>query len=206
MKKIVSLTLCLALVMALASSAFAIAIGGISMADKKVTAFVELVDAIGDPVTLADKEAIEAAEDYTLMIVVESSGLNFYNRYIADGMRANADAQAAYQRLVAAREAYDALVAGGSAEQPTTPPADEPTETPTEAPTKPGIQIPTEAPTEAPTKPGIQIPTEAPTQAPTQAPTETPVDPAGDNTFMVMALVMLSMTALVVLVSKKRVF
>ena len=45
-----------------------------------------------------------------------------------------------------------------------------------------------------------------PTQAPTQAPIETPVDPAGDNTFMVMALVMLSMTALVVMVSKKRAF
>ena len=36
-----------------------------------------------------------------------------------------------------------------------------------------------------------------------QTPSE-PVDPAGDNTFMVIAMVVLSMTALVVLVSKKR--
>jgi hypothetical protein len=32
------------------------------------------------------------------------------------------------------------------------------------------------------------------------------MDPAGDNTFMVIAMVVLSMTAMVVLVSKKRMF
>lgn len=45
-------------------------------------------------------------------------------------------------------------------------------------------------------------------ETPTTDPVEpgTPIDPSGDNTFMVFALVVLSVTALVVLVSKKRVF
>ena len=70
MKKAISLILAMALIMVLATAAFATlkpggAIGGgISITNKYVEAFCKLVDAIGDPVTLADEEAIEAAYDY----------------------------------------------------------------------------------------------------------------------------------------------
>ena len=178
MKKTISLILCMALVMALAAAAFAfgpIGGGGISLSNKYVDAFCKLVDAIGDPVTLEDEEAIEAAYDYAWSPYVDTTTTLFYNAYIGEGPKQNAKAVEAYAKLEAAMEALEALKEGGATEQPTTPPTQEPTQAPTQAPTKPST------------------------------PAE-PVDPAGDNTFVVMAMVVLSMTAVVVLVSKKRAF
>jgi hypothetical protein len=81
-----------------------------------------------------------------------------------------------YAKLQQITEAYDAL-----------PEAPTPSE-PTPSESKPVETTPT-VPEE--TKPSV--------------PAE-PVDPAGDNTFIVIAMVVLSMTAMVVLVSKKRMF
>jgi hypothetical protein len=84
-----------------------------------------------------------------------------------------------YAKLQQITEAYDAL--------PEAPTPSEPTPT-----------IPEE------TKPVETTPT-VPEETKPSVPAE-PVDPAGDNTFMVIAMVVLSMTAMVVLVSKKRMF
>ena len=182
MKKLISITLCLVLVLALASSAFALSgaigklpIGGggfeITTGESSLSAkgqeFYDMVEAIGD-VTLEDEAAIIAAEEK-----YESLSIVAKNEY--QGVKD------AYATLQAARKALNQLKQQAATEA-------------------------TQAPTQAPTKPVIQIPTEAPTQAPTQAPTDTPVDDAGDSTFMVIAMVVLSMTALVVLVSKKKAF
>ena len=171
MKKLISITLCLVMVLALASTVFALKpinpgsgfVGGggfeISTGESTLTTkgqeFYDMVEAIGE-VTLEDEAAIIAAEE-------KYQSLNVLVKNEYQGVKD------AYATLQAARKTLN--------------------------------QLKQQAATEA-----TQAPTEAPTQAPTQAPTtpSEPVDPAGDNTFMVIAMVVLSMTALVVLVSKKR--
>ena len=103
MKKLISLAICLAMVLAFSASAFAKPIGGLVVKDPAaVTEFKQMVDAIGE-VTLEDKDAIEAAEAFY--------DENNLGKYVMDGMRQNANCVAAYETLVAAREAYDTLVA-----------------------------------------------------------------------------------------------
>ena len=111
MKKLISLAICLAMVLAFSVSGFAAAIikPGVVLKDPAVvTEFKEMVDAIGE-VTLEDKDAIEAAEAFY--------DENNLGKYVMEGMRQNATCIAAYETLTAAREAYDALVANqGSSE------------------------------------------------------------------------------------------
>lgn len=174
MKKTVVLVLCLIMVMTLAAGALAKLPGGgfVIGGNPKVTAFIDKVNEIGDPVTLADEETIEEAYDLAYAPISDTSTNTVYAIYLnRESMRVNAAGADAWDKLEAAAAALEALKEGGAAEQPTTPP--------------------TQAPTQAPTKPST--------------PAE-PVDPAGDNTFVVMAMVVLSMTAVVVLVSKKRAF
>lgn len=146
MKKTISLILCVIMMMAVATCAFAklpgggapIGGGGIATPDPDaVKDFKALVDAIGE-VTLEDKAAIEAAE-------AAYEGL--LARYKAE----NATVIASYKTLTDARTTYDALVA-------------------------------------AQNKPSGGAP-------------ET-----GDGTMVFVALAMLSMTALVVMVSKKKAY
>ena len=111
MKKLISLAICLAMVLAFSASAFAKPIGGLVVKDPAaVTEFKQMVDAIGE-VTLEDKDAIEAAEAFY--------DENNLGKYVMDGMRQNANCVAAYETLVAAREAYDTLVANqGTSDTP----------------------------------------------------------------------------------------
>jgi len=107
MKKLISLAICLAMVLAFSASGFAMSIGG--GLPTSVAEFKTLVEAIGE-VTLEDKEAIEAAERF-----YEEDSMLY--KYIMDGVRQNATAVALYETLLAARATYDALVANqGSSE------------------------------------------------------------------------------------------
>ena len=65
---------------------------------------------IGDPVTLEDEEAIEAAYDYAWSPYVDTTTALFYNAYIAEGsLKQNGKAVDAYAKLEAAMAALEAL-------------------------------------------------------------------------------------------------
>ena len=152
MKKMFSVILCVIMVMAIATCAFAFAgklpIGGGQIAPgggtepAEVTNFKTLVDSIGE-VTLEDKEAIENAEA-ALQALKDSLGRIW-------DMGASKQLQQWTDALTNARTSYDALVAA-------------------------------------------------------QNPGDGNIDENGDGTMMVFAILALSMTAMVVLVSRKRAF
>lgn len=150
MKKMFSVILCVIMVMAIATCAFAgkLPSGGVPIAPgggtepAEVTNFKALVDSIGE-VTLEDKEAIENAEA-ALQALKDSLGRHW-------DMGASKQLQQWTDALTNARTSYDALVAA-------------------------------------------------------QNPGDGNIDENGDGTMMVFAILALSMTAMVVLVSKKRAF
>ena len=171
MKKIISLTLCVIMAMAIATCAFAGKLpgGAIVMPPKEVLDFGTLVNAISDPVTLADKEAIEAAEAYYATMSDEHKDV----QSVKDGHAVVVAARATYDRLAAAQNP-------GSGEGETILPG-----------TGEGGN----------TDPGTG---EGGTTDPGNG--DDKIDENGDGTMMVFAVLALSMTAMVVLVSKKRAF
>ena len=178
MKKLLGITLCLVIVMTLTANAFSIE----AAPPEEMLLWYEMIDAIGE-VTLEDEDAIdEIWSHYT------EYG---YAIFIDTMLKPPANFKKYYNKMLQITEEFDALLAAA------TPSVPQPTEP---APTEPKPTEP--APTEP--KPVETTPT-VPEETKPSVPSE-PVDPAGDNTFMVIAMVVLSMTAMVVLVSKKRMF
>ena len=176
MKKLLGITLCLVIVMTLTANAFSM---GLEAAPpEEMLLWYEMIDAIGE-VTLEDEDAIdEIWSHYT------EYGFTIFTD---PQIKPPADFKEYYNKMLQITEEFDALLAAA------TPSVPQPTE-PAPSETQPTEPTPSET---QPTEP-------APSQ--TQSTEPKPVDPAGDNTFMVIAMVVLSMTAMVVLVSKKRMF
>ena len=176
MKKLISVTLCLVIVMTLTANAFSM--GFVAAPPEEMLLWYEMIDAIGE-VTLEDEDAIDEIWSH----YIEYG----YAIFIDTKLKPPANFKKYYDKMLQITEEFDALLAAA------TPSVPQPTE-PAPSETQPTEPTPSET---QPTEP-------APSQ--TQSTEPKPVDPAGDNTFMVIAMVVLSMTAMVVLVSKKRMF
>ena len=117
MKKLISILACIAMLMALATSAFAAGIplgGGTEI--EEITTFKAKVDALPEEITLECKDAIEAAE-----AALAALKLKLGRNWEFGGAKAMAEW---VTKLENARADYDTLVAGGGnndAETPDTP-------------------------------------------------------------------------------------
>ena len=202
MKKLISILACIAMLMALATSAFAAGIplgGGTGSEIEEITTFKAKVDALPEEITLECKDAIEAAE-----AALAALKLKLGRNWEFGGAKAMAEW---VTKLENARADYDALVAGGGnndAETPDTPAgggnADKPAGGDNADKPAGGDNVDT------PTEPETPVEPEQPdTPVEPEQPND-PIAPTGDYTFVVFAMMVLSMTAIVVLVSKKRAF
>ena len=203
MKKLLGITLCLVIVMALTANAFSM---GLEAAPpEEMLLWYEMIDAIGE-VTLEDEDAIDEIWSH----YIEYG----YAIFIDTKLKPPANFKKYYDKMLQITEEFDALLAAAtpSVPQPTEPAPTEPQ--PTEpAPTEPQPTEP--APTEpqptepAPTEPQPTEP--APTEPKPTEPThkETrPVEPTPDEpqsyTFVIIAAAALLLTLIVVLISRKK--